>query len=112
MTAPIQPDEVARIIVLTRGLMEDHGKYWCYVAVKPSRHKEFQQIVAQKYNIQNFADDGYGEVIVSGRGQNPPDDINQEVAKLFGVPVESFYTDPDPDATLAAALSRMQHSED
>jgi hypothetical protein len=111
MTAPIHPDEVARVIVLTRGKMDDGGSYWCYVSVKPSRHKEFQESVAREYNIQNFADDGFGEVIVSGRGDNAPDDVTRQVAELFGVPVENFFTDTNPEATLTAKLAQTQASE-
>lgn len=107
MTAPIQPDDVSRIIVLAHGLMEDRGRYWCYVAVKPSRHQEFKSAIAKKYNIQNFVDDGYGEVIVSGRGGEPPADVTQQVADMFGVKPETFFTDPDPDGTIAVKMGEL-----
>src|SRR3954467_9828223 len=105
MTAPANSDGVARIIFLVRGLMEDGtGFYWCYVAVKPSRHQEFKKALDNKYNIQNFVDDGYGEVIVSGAGDVPPGEITAQVAELFGVSAQSFFKDRDPDATLAEKL--------
>lgn len=51
-----QPDQLkkgeARLITLVRGLMERGGFYWCYLAVKPSLAKKFQQEVANRYNIQ------------------------------------------------------------
>lgn len=78
--------EETRNITLVRGLMERGGFYWCYVAVKPERLLEFQKQVAEnKYNIQNFVKDGYGEVIVSGHGRTPPKDITALLVEKLGV---------------------------
>lgn len=105
MATPAQPDNVSRIVMLTHGLMETSGRYWCYVAVKPSRFEEFQAAVAGKYNIQNFDKDGYGEVVVSGEGAEPPQEVTDQVGKLFGVDPKTFFTDKNPQATLAKKLA-------
>jgi hypothetical protein len=83
-------NEEVRNIVLIRGLMEQGGFYWCYVAVKPSLLVKFQQAVASKYNIQNFVKDGFGEVVVSGRGRMPPQHIIAELTEKLGVEFESL----------------------
>ena len=100
MAQTIDRDDVARVIVLARGLMEKGGFYWCYVAVKPSRYEEFKGKSTQKYNIQNFVKDGYGEVIVSGSGREPPKEVSEKVAEMFDVPVDSLFTDSNPEATI------------
>lgn len=79
-----------RVIILLRGVMEGGGFYWCYVAVKSDLIRQFQKAVAAKYNIQNFAKDGYGEVVVSGRGRNPPDDVTQKLSEKLGISFENI----------------------
>ncbi len=108
MNAPLQPDEVARIIVLARGRMEQGGNYWCYLSVKPSRYKTFQQAIAQYYNIQHFDQDGFGEVIVSGEGEVPPEAVTQQVATIFSVPVAELFSLTDPERALEVRLSALQ----
>ena len=97
----INPDNLSRIVMLTYGAMEHGGPYWCYVAVKPSRYEEFQsRLASKKYNIQNFSEDAFGEVIVSGEGITPPQDITKQVANLFNIPFKDFFRDIDPKKTI------------
>lgn len=88
-SAPAATDDI-RIITLIRGVMQQGGFYWCYVAVKPSLMRKFQQAVKNKYNIQNFVKDEYGEVIVSGRGKQPPVEITKQVSEMFEVTFEQI----------------------
>ncbi|MDE3015578.1 MAG: hypothetical protein KGI29_01450 [Pseudomonadota bacterium] len=91
------PDDVARVVMLAFGNMESGGAYWCYVAVKPSRYEEFKRAMeSRKYNMQNYAKDGYGEVVVSGEGALPPQDVTRQVARMFNVPVKELFADADP----------------
>ncbi|NBX03909.1 MAG: hypothetical protein EBR02_07630 [Alphaproteobacteria bacterium] len=106
MTTSPNQDDVARVITLVRGMMEKSGFYWCYVAVKPSRYEAFKQATANKYNIQNFTKDEYGEVIVSGEGRNPPDAVTNKVAEMFGVAVSSLFSDENPLGTITQKLSQ------
>ncbi len=108
MTTPINQDDVARVIVLVRGMMENgKGFYWCYVAVKPSLYEQFKAVTGNKYNIQNFVKDGYGEVIVSGAGREPPKAVTEKVAEMFGVPVGSLFTDSNPLGTIQKKLEEV-----
>lgn len=94
--ATLSKDDIYRVITLVRGNMEDGGNYWCYLAVKPSRYDEFRVAALQQYNIQNFASDGYGEVVVSGTGVDPDAEVTEQVAKLFGTTVDKLFSGADP----------------
>ncbi|NBX04408.1 MAG: hypothetical protein EBR02_10205 [Alphaproteobacteria bacterium] len=105
MNTPVNQDNVARVIVLVRGMMENgKGFYWCYVAVKPSLYEQFKAVTGNKYNIQNFVADGYGEVIVSGSGRDAPKEVTEKVAEMFGVAVGSLFTDSNPLGTISKKL--------
>jgi hypothetical protein len=104
-------DDEARIVLLLFGPLESGGEYWCYVAVKPSRHDEFKRAMdSKRYNIQNFVSDDFGEVIVSGEGGLPPRDITKQVAAMFNVPIRQLFSDIDPQAALAMALEDRKNA--
>ena len=109
--ATIDRDNVSRLVVLVRGLMETRGSYWCYVAVKPSLAKKFKNAIASKYNIQNFVKDAYGEVIVSGKGRTPPQEVTEKVAEIYGIDPKSLAegdTEVDIDKILASTPTPEQ----
>lgn len=94
---PINPDDHSRIVMLAFGSMERGGKYWCYVAVKPGRYDAYRAALdTGQYNMQNFAADGFGEVIVSGEGSLPPQEITKQVADMFAIPVKQLFAQIDP----------------
>jgi hypothetical protein len=108
LAKPIPSNEETRNIVLIRGLMERGGFYWCYVAVKPNLVAKLQQeIVSNKYNIQNFVRDGYGEIIVSGRGRTPPQYIIDQLTEKLGVSFENL-ENLSPEVRLEKILSLTQ----
>lgn len=79
--------DLMRTIVLVYGLLENGNPFWVFVAVKPSQYQPF--ITAQKdgtLNLYQFVP--YGEIIVSGVGKSPPDEITIKVAEMY-------QTDPD-----------------
>lgn len=79
--------DLTRTIILVYGLLEDGNPFWVFVAVKPGQYQSF--ITAQKngsLNLYQFAP--YGEIIVSGIGKSPPDEITIKVAEMY-------QTDPD-----------------
>ena len=90
MPSEITQKEEKRNVILIRGLMEGGGFYWCYVAVKPELVLKLQKAIADKYNIQNYVKDGYGEVIVSGRGRMPPQHIVDELSTKLGIKFENL----------------------
>lgn len=98
-TEPKKPDadQVARIILLMYGRLKNNNPFWIYVAVKPSMYKDFQ--AAQKdgsIDLLNF--EKFGELIVSGEGQTPPDEITLKVAQLYQTDPSKFFTPMDPEA--------------
>lgn len=105
-------DGRARMVVLTYGTMNHGGTYWCYVAVRPSLHKQFGDVIASGgYNIQNFVDDGYGEIIVSGEGVLPPPDITKEVARIFNVPIKELLQQIDVNDFIAQHMPGNENGE-
>ncbi len=108
---PIDTDDVARMIMLTYGRLEDNSNsYWCYVAVRPSQYARFQQTQKQgKLNLQTFYEDGFGEVIVSGDGVFPPAEVTRKVAKLFDIPIKDLFGDvEDPQAVVSAKIAELR----
>ncbi len=80
-------NDLTRTIILVYGLLENGNPFWVFVAVKPSKYQDFMK--AQKdgsLNLYQFTP--YGEIIVSGVGSSPPDDITIKVAEMY-------QTDPD-----------------
>ena len=83
MIEPTQNNpDLTRTIVLVYGLLEGGEHFWVFVAVKPSQYQPF--IDAQKngtLNLYQFA--VYGEIIVSGEGKSPPDEVTIKVAEMY-----------------------------
>jgi hypothetical protein len=107
-SAPAADD--SRIITLVRGVMQQGGFYWCYVAIKSELIKKFQQAVNNKYNIQNFVQDGYGEVIVSGRGKEPPAEITKQVSEMFGITFQQI-EEGKAEVAIAKILAAMEEAK-
>ncbi|MEK6746268.1 MAG: hypothetical protein AABY33_04495 [Pseudomonadota bacterium] len=107
-SAPVADD--VRIITLVRGMMQQGGFYWCYVAIKPDLIRKFQQAVKNKYNIQNFVKDEYGEVIVSGRGKEPPAEITAKVSEMFGVTFQQI-EEGNSEVSIAKILAAMEEAK-
>jgi hypothetical protein len=83
MTDPKQlADLLSRTIVLVYGILENGGPCWIYAAVKPSKYEDFQK--AHKdgtLDLHHF--EPYGEIIVSGEGKSPPDEVTLKVAEMY-----------------------------
>ncbi len=74
--------DLTRTIILVYGLLENGNHFWVFVAVKPSKYQDF--LTAQKdgsLNLYQFAP--FGEIIVSGVGKSPPDEITIKVAEMY-----------------------------
>ena len=77
-----KPDDLTRIIVLVYGMLQSGGPFWVFVAVKPSQYQAF--LAAQKegkLDLYQFAP--FGEIIVSGEGRTPPDEVTLKVAEMY-----------------------------
>ena len=92
MTEPTDQskDLNTRTIVLIYGLMEDGSSFWLYAAVKPSKYLAF--MTAQKEGaLDLYAFEPYGEIIVSGKGKSPPDEITLKVAEMYQTDPETLF---------------------
>jgi hypothetical protein len=97
-------DDLTRIIVLVYGMMESGGPFWVYVAVKPSKYQGF--MTAQKEGkLDLHAFDQWGEIIISGEGRMPPDEVTLKVADMYQTDPSTLLnrTDPVEDAQKLAA---------
>src|ERR1700753_2262130 len=83
MTEPSPPtDDLKRIIVLIYGMLENGNPFWVFAAIRPSLYQPF--IAAQKDGTLNLYDfTPYGEIIISGEGKAPPDEITLKVAEMY-----------------------------
>jgi len=75
-------DELARIIVLVYGMLENGNPFWLFAAVRPPKYQSFLE--AQKNgSLDLYQFTPYGEIIVSGEGKSPPDEITLKVAEMY-----------------------------
>ncbi|MDZ4858034.1 MAG: helix-turn-helix transcriptional regulator [Candidatus Hydrogenedentes bacterium] len=77
-------DGLKRTISLIFGLLDTGKPFWLYAAVRPSRYKAF--LTAQnKGTLDLHKFDPYGEIIVSGEGNAPPDEVTLKVAEIYQI---------------------------
>lgn len=69
------------VIILSQGDTSDGRPYWLYIAVKPSKHKEFRQLTAEHQPII-FAK--YGEILRYGYDKEVPKNIKKEMEDRYG----------------------------
>lgn len=85
--AVLDPDQRTRILVLVFGELKSGGPFWVYVAIKPSAYPAFEKAQSEaRVDLQRF--EPFGEIIVSGEGSSPPEDVTKQVAELY----ETDYT--------------------
>lgn len=82
MTQPDPLEDLKRTIVLLYGIMDNGGPFWVFAAVRPSKYQQF--VAAQKEStlmLNQFS--VFGELIVSGEGKSPPDEVILKVAEMY-----------------------------
>jgi len=93
--AELNPDDFARVIILVYGELENKTPFWCYTAVKPSQYQKF--LDAQKEGALNlFEFQPFGEIIVSGEGNEPPEAVTLKVAEVYQTDPSTFFQPMDP----------------
>ena len=109
MTNHMTPDDVARLVTLIYGTMGDSKPFWCFVAVKPSKYAQLQKLATNKtLDIKKYEEDGFGEIVVSGEGVIPPNDVIKTVATMFNTPISKLFQDVDADAVIAREIERIK----
>lgn len=79
---PESLEDLKRTIVLLYGMMANGNPCWIFTAIRPSKYQQFQTAYKeQKIDLNNFSE--YGELIISGNGKSPPDDVILKVAEMY-----------------------------
>ena len=107
----MDPDGVSRIIMLLYGRMDHGGPFWCYAAIKPSAFGEFKA-AEQGGAIDLYDFDAFGEVVVSGEGAHPPDEVTRKVAELYGSDVDSFFKPIDPLDEIGKKIAKLEEENE
>jgi transcriptional regulator with XRE-family HTH domain len=84
--AGIRVDEAERTIMLVFGFMAHGGPCWIYAAVRPSKQQAFSA-AHKDGSLDLHAFDAYGEIVVSGEGRLPPDEVTSKVNSMYGVKI-------------------------
>lgn len=104
------PDELSRVIMLLYGEMDHGGPFWCYVAIKPTRFDAFK-VAEANGSIDLYDFDEFGEVIVSAEGAQPPDEVTEKVAEIYGADASTFFQPIDPLAEIGKKIAKMQDDD-
>jgi len=74
-------DGETAILAYSNGTTEDGRPYYAYVAVKPSKYKEFYALTAAR---QALVIAEYGSVIRGGFEKEPPLEVLNEMREIYG----------------------------
>ena len=69
-----------RILVLSRGHMEDGTPHYTYLAVLPSKIMAFKKAEAEG----GFYYEDFGEILAEGDGLEPPEEVKKRMEKEYG----------------------------
>lgn len=70
------------ILVLIFGQMENNEPFWVYVSVRPEMYALYHAAYkAKTLDLFNFSP--FGEIVISGYGATPPEEIVTEVAAIY-----------------------------
>ncbi len=91
-------DEGATIIAYTDGVTANGRPYYAYIAVKPSKYREFYERTKARETIR-LGD--YGKIIVYGYETKPPAGVVQHMREKYGY-------DDEYEAKLQAEVARQR----
>lgn len=91
-------DADSTVIERDHGVLEDGTPYWAYIAVKPSKYKDFKRLTSQHAPI-NLSD--YGNILKYGFDKQVPDYVKEEMKREHGC-------DEDFRTTLANDVNNAQ----
>lgn len=106
-----KPDDLTRIIVLVYAMLDSGQPCWVYAAVKPSKHEAFTN--AQKDGtLDMYQFEPYGEIIVSGEGKSPPDDVTLKVAEMYQTDPTTLFQPIDIEEEIEKRMGEAKQSLD
>lgn len=76
-----EADKGPPVIVRYTGMLDDGTPYWAYIAVKPSKYKEFMAAVRGDAPLMLI---DYGEVLECGFGDTIPEDVTAKMRRDYG----------------------------
>jgi hypothetical protein len=76
-----EADRHSAILAYIHGVMNDGRPYYAYVAVLPSKYREFYELNASR---TPFVIEDYGVVITSGYEAYPPAEVVQDMKLRYG----------------------------
>lgn len=75
-----QVDEDLQILELVTGQLPDGSDHYAYVSIPPSKYAAFKEAqAAGQYDLAH-----YGIILRHGPGLTPPDDVQKEMAEIYG----------------------------
>lgn len=105
--SPPNADQKARVIVLIYGMLSGNRPFWVFVAVKPTVYKDF--LKAQKEGtLDLYAFDGFGEIIVSGEGTTPPEEVTLKVAEVYQTDPRKFFEPTQSEESVAEQVKKIE----
>jgi transcriptional regulator with XRE-family HTH domain len=100
-----EQDHLVRVLCVAYGVLENGNPFWVCVAVKPSRYLDFRN--AQRQNtLDLYSFKEYGEIVVSGEGERPPDEIMRKVAETYKCDPTTMFRPLDIDAEVGRLTHR------
>jgi hypothetical protein len=69
-----------KILLLSRGYTTDGQAQYTYLSLPPTKLIAFKEAEAEG----NFSYEDFGEVLYSGEGLEPPDEVKKEMEKKYG----------------------------
>ena len=89
MSQPDPLEDLKRTIVLLYGIMDNGKPFWVFAAIRPSKYQNFLTVQKEgAIDLEKF--EQYGELIISGEGKSPPDEVILKVAEMYQTDVSSF----------------------
>jgi hypothetical protein len=73
-------NELGTIITLIKGEGENGNKQWAYLNISPFMFAEYANAIKQ----ENVDVSEYGEILASGEGEQPSEEIKKEMLEKYG----------------------------
>jgi hypothetical protein len=104
-------DDHTRIIVLVYGMLESGKPFWLFAAVRPSKYQLF--LTAQKEGkLDLYHFEPYGEIIVSGEGRVPPDEVTLKVAEMYQTDPATLFQPVDIEAEVEKKTKKPRKNKE
>jgi transcriptional regulator with XRE-family HTH domain len=81
--------DLKRKIVLVLGMLKNGNRSWLFAAIRPEMYSLFlTRYKADELYIHHL--ESLGEILLSGEGEMPPDDVTRKVAAMYNTTPDEF----------------------